>query len=141
MHFSKLFWLEAFCGYLLWFLEINTKFFRSNCTTLLLRSKPVQHIYLCFLKKHSKTVSALRINETTLTQEKAFIVDIFPLGKGKNENMRNYPLLGLSKVSLGLQKTHIFVFLNYSSSSHFLTICCYFQKLKLSLLNTVLNFK
>ena len=84
-------------GYFLFLLEIKTKlikfitkfhvkhkFLPPNCNSLPLRRKLLQRNCLK-LFKHFKTVPALRVNETKLTSESAFVADLSAL-EGEKES-------------------------------------------------------
>ena len=85
-------------GYFLFLLEIKTKlikfitkfhvkhdkFLPSNCNSLPLYRKLLQRNCLKFFK-HFKTVRALRVNETKLTSESAFVADLSAL-EGERES-------------------------------------------------------
>lgn len=84
-------------GYFLFLLEIKTKlikfitkfhvkhkFLPPNCNSLPLRRKLLQRNCLKFFK-HFKTVRALRVNETKLTSESAFVADLSAL-EGEKES-------------------------------------------------------
>ena len=85
-------------GYFLFLLEIKTKlikfitkfhvkhdkFLPSNCNSLPLCRKLLQRNCLKFFK-HFKTVRALRVNETKLTSESAFVADLSAL-EGERES-------------------------------------------------------
>lgn len=61
----------------------QAKFLPCNFSSFLLRNKSVQWNDMHIFRNFKVTVWVLRVNETKLLLEKAFIVDIFSLGSEK----------------------------------------------------------
>ena len=69
----------------------QVQFLQSRCTSLLLRSKPVQQNCLRFLENFKK-LHAPRVNETKVTSRNAFIVIFFVLESGKESKNKEKTL-------------------------------------------------
>ena len=140
-HIYVVFWTAlvlAIFGHFLLLLELKTKFIKFwtklsikqvnflpfRCTSLLLRTKPVQRNWLHFFK----TLRALRINETKVTSKNAFIDNLFALEsekESKNDERTLFPDcprildLSVSPESVRLWMPHICGFLDCFSFGHF----------------------
>ena len=161
MRFSGPLQLQAFLGYFLLLLEINIKivnfyakfhikrgkFLLSNCTSLLLFSKPRQQNCPYFFK-YFKNHCALRVNGSKLTFvfKKLLLLQILLLHKVKKNLDATKSFIWGSSQSLGLflntwvRQTHMTHFQDFSFK-HFLGTSCYFSKLRVKLLNSALNFR
>ena len=93
LRFSSFVWFLQFLSHFLWVLEARSKltqyytkfwvnrarFFASTCTSLLLRSKPVQWNYRHLFWRFRTKERVLRVTKSKITGENTFNEDLFEI--------------------------------------------------------------